>query len=139
MHTLHVVGAYAFVLAFLGSIVLGIVGLLKKDETYLRRGAVGFIVAFMCLCIPYISGFILQKPLLLSGDEALRAAVKKHHDLSKFVLTGSILMLAACVAMLRKYKDAPLPGWLWPNLLFISWMVATFVIRSLLHGYRIPI
>lgn len=139
MHNIHLIGAYLFVFCFLMAVLSVILGLIRKQEAWLRRGAWGFIAAFILLGIPYISGFLLKSALLSGADESLRAVVQKHHDLSKFVLTGSILMFGACVALLRKYRPGEtLPSWLWPNLLFISWMVLTFIIRSLLHGYRIP-
>lgn len=139
MHDVHLVGAYLFILCFLVAVLSIILGLVRKQEVWLRRGAWGFIFAFALLCIPYISGFLLKNELLIEADEGLKTLVQKHHDLSKFVLTGSILMFGACVALLRKYRPGEsLPGWLWPNLLFISWMVITFITRSLIHGYRIP-
>lgn len=139
MHYVHLVGTYLFVLCFLTAVLSVIFGLVRKQEIWLRRGAWGFIIAFLLLCVPYVSGFFLKDAILSGADENLRAVVQKHHDLSKFVLTGSILMFGICAALLRKYRSGdPLPGWLWPNLLFISWMVITFIIRSLMHGYRIP-
>lgn len=139
MHYAHQLGAYLFVLCFLAAVLSVILGLIRKQEVWLRRGAWGFIFAFILLCIPYFSGFLLKSSLLPGADEGLRALIQKHHDLSKFVLTGSILMFGACLALLRKYKPGEnLPSWLWPNLMFLSWMVLTFVIRSLIHGYRIP-
>lgn len=139
MHNLHRVSAYLFVLCFLIAVLSVIFGLIRKQESWLRRGAWGFIAAFVLLGVPYGSGFLLKSTALSGADESLRALVQKHHDLSKFVLTGCILMFGACVTLLRKYRPGePLPSWLWPNLLFISWMVLTFIIRSLMHGYRIP-
>lgn len=135
----HQTGAYLFILVFVAAVLSGIWGLLRKQEHWLRRGAWGFVAAFFVLCIPYGSGFFLKSGLWNGADESLRQLIQKHHDLSKFVLTGSILMFAACAAMLKKYKpNESFPHWLWPNLLFLSWMVVTFIVRSFLHGYRIP-
>ena len=139
LFTLHQLGAYLFVIVFILAVFSGIWGLVRKDEKWLRRGAWTFVAAFFCLSIPYLSGFALKTQLLAQADETLKGIVQKHHDLSKFVLTGTILIFGACATILKKYKSgASLPGWLWPNLLFISWMVVTFIIRSLLQAYRIP-
>lgn len=136
---LHQLGAYLFVAVFIASVFSGIWGLVRKKEQALRWGAWGFVAALFLICIPYGSGFLLKNNLLQAADESLRQMVQKHHDLSKFVLTGTMLMGAACIAILKKYKPGEsLPGWLWPNLLFLSWMVVTFIVRSFLHGYRIP-
>ena len=136
---LHQMGAYLFLFVFVAAVGCGIWGLIRKQPQALRWGAWGFVAAFFVLCIPYGSGFLLKSNLWHGADETFRQLMQKHHDLSKFVLTGSILMFAACAAMLKKYKpNEAFPHWLWPNLLFLSWMVVTFIVRSFLHGYRIP-
>lgn len=136
---LHQMGAYLFLFVFVAAVGCGIWGLIRKQPTALRWGAWGFVAAFFVLCIPYGSGFVLKSGLWNGADEGFRQLIQKHHDLSKFVLTGSILMFAACAAMLKKYKPGEaFPHWLWPNLLFLSWMVVTFIVRSFTHGYRIP-
>ena len=64
-------------------------------------------------------------------------AAEKHHRMSKFVLTGFVLISAACGVVLLKFRDQPYPSWFSPNLLFISFMLIFFLLRSLITGFGI--
>lgn len=136
-HSIHIIGAYLFALSFVSSSILGIVSLLKKSAKLQRFCAWGFIVSFALLIVPYFIGFGLKELALAHTFEGGARVIEKHHNMSKFVLTGSILTFLASTSVLYKYRHEDLPGWFLPNLLFLSWMIVTFLARSLFYAYSI--
>lgn len=136
-HTLHLIGSYLFVLSFVCSSTLGIVALVKKHEGLKRLSAWGFILSFGLLVLPYYLGFGLKEQALSGTFESGVRDIEKHHNMSKFVLTGSILTALASMSVLYKYRREALPSWFLPNLLFLAWMIVTFLARSLFYAFRI--
>lgn len=135
---IHIWGSYAFIAIYLLAVVLGVIALVKKNDGLARKSAWVFLGAFVLLALSYFVAFSLKESLLLGADEFVLRILEKHHKMAKFVLTGTILVACASASVLVKYRQEKLPQWFLPNLLFISWMVLTFLIRSLLQAYRLP-
>ena len=139
MNTLvHIWGAYAFIFIYLCSVLLGIVALIKKSDQLERWAAWGFVFSFVLLSVAYFVAFPIEAEKLLGAAEPFARIIEKHHKMSKFVLTGCILVTSASVSVLYKYRNEKFPNWFLPNLLFISFMVVSFLGRSLAQAYRIP-
>jgi len=135
---IHIWGAYFFVFAFLVTAGLGVLSLVKQDPKLERFTAWAFVACFVFLAIPYFVGFTLKADLISVMQEPGIRLIEKHHSLSKFVLTGCILIAAAAVTVLYKYRQQRFPNWFLPNLLFLSLMVVSFSARSLVSAWRLP-
>lgn len=137
LKSLHIWGAYAFVALFLFSVVLGAYSLAKRREDLTRLSAWGFLVSFIVLLGPYFGALVMKIDILSQHPGAPIPTLEKHHNMSKFVFTGVTLMAVATGVVLQRFKDKPLPNWFLPNMLFLSFMVIGFIMRSLISAYRL--
>jgi len=137
IHSLHTIFAALFVIAFAVSLGLFAAGTVTKSQQLLRWGAWGFLGTFLLLLIAYSTGFPLKQTILSTPAGLITAAAEKHHRMSKFVLTGGILISAACGVVLFRFRTQNYPVWFSPNLLFIGFMLIFFLLRSLLTGFGI--
>lgn len=135
---LHIWGSYAFIFIFLSTALIGLLSLLRRDAQLQRWSAWGFVFALLALALPYSVGFALKDAFMAEWQAPAIEVMQKHHNLSKFVLTGCILTASAAALVLHKYKNQPFPNWFLPNLLFLSLMIVSFSARSLVSAWRIP-
>ena len=134
---MHIWGAYAFVFLFLFSSVLSAYSLAKKREALARLSAWSYLASFAVLLVPYFGAFVLKAAIVSQGPAAALPHLEKHHNMSKFVLTGIILMAVGSGIVLRRYRDKALPAWFLPNMLFLAVMVMTFIVRSLVNAAKL--
>jgi membrane protease YdiL (CAAX protease family) len=134
---LHTIFAALFVIAFAISLGLFAAGAVTKSQRLLTWGTWGFVSTFVLLLVLYSSGFPLKQAILSSHGNLVINAAEKHHRMSKFVLTGCILIAAGCSVVLFKFRTQAYPNWFAPNLLFISLMLIFFLLRSLVTGFGI--
>ncbi len=134
---LHIWGSYAFIGLFLFSVMLSAYSLAKKREDLARFSAWSFLACFVLLLLPYFGAFALKTTIISQGPAVAAPILEKHHNMSKFVLTGVILMAVSSGIALQRFKDKPLPNWFLPNMLFLSFMVLAFIMRSLANAYRL--
>lgn len=134
---IHTLFSVLFVLAFVSALGLFAAGVVLKERHLLRWGAWGFVICFGFLSVVYLSGFSEKAALLLSAPELVKQAAEKHHRMSKFVLTGLILITAACAFVLSRYRNQEYPAWFRANTLFIALTLLVFLLRSLITGFGI--
>jgi hypothetical protein len=135
---IHTVFSGLFTVAFAVAIGLFAAGAALKSRQLLTWGSWGFLTSFGLLSILYFSGFGLKADLLTQAPALVARAVEKHHRVSKFVLTGGILISSACSVVLYRFrKENDYPIWFRANILFISLTLLVFVLRSLLTGFSI--
>lgn len=139
LHHLHLWGSYGFVLVFVTSVALGISAVRRKDTGLERACAWSFLAAFAILLLTYWVAFPLKAEMMLGAPEATLRLLEKHHNMAKFAITGMILISSACATVLYRYREDRFPNWFLPNLLFLSLMVITFLVRTLISAYRLPI
>ena len=123
--------------AFAVSLGIFAAGAALKSRQLLAWGSWGFLATFAVLAVLYLSGFGLKAHVLASSSELVVKAVEKHHRMSKFVLTGCMLITAACGVVLYRFREEAYPVWFRANILFISLTLLVFVLRSLLTGFSI--
>ncbi|PIQ25094.1 hypothetical protein COW36_15400 [bacterium (Candidatus Blackallbacteria) CG17_big_fil_post_rev_8_21_14_2_50_48_46] len=133
----HTIFAGFFIIAFAISLGLFGAGVATKSRDLLRWGTWGFVLSFVFLVILYSSGFPLKAQILSHSPDLVIKAAEKHHRMAKFVLTGCMLITAACTTILIKFNKTEAPAWFAPNILFISLTLLIFVLRSLLTGFGI--
>ncbi len=134
---IHTIFVALFVIAFAVSLGLFAAGVATKTQHLLKWGTWGFLFTLLLFLIAYRTGFPLKQAILSSSVGIVSEAAEKHHRMSKFVLTGFVLISAACGVVLLKFRDQPYPSWFSPNLLFISFMLIFFLLRSLITGFSI--
>ena len=131
----HIWASYLFLAGFLISCGLGVLALVRKQEGLERLSAWSFVLSFGLLALAYACGFGPEAALKQGPAEIARLATR-HHEMAKFVLTGMMLIAAASLTVLVKFRAQRFPVWFLPNLLFLSLMIATFSIRSLVYIWQ---
>jgi MFS family permease len=134
---IHTIFVALFVIVFAVSLGLFAAGVATKTQHLLKWGAWGFLFTLLLFLIAYGTGFPLKQAIVNSSVGIISEAAEKHHRMSKFVLTGFILISAACGVVVLKFRDQPYPSWFSPNLLFIAVMLIFFLLRSLITGFGI--
>lgn len=134
---IHTIFVALFVIAFSVSLGLFAAGTVTKSQQLLKWGAWGLLGTVLLLLIAYSSGFPLKHAIISASPGLVAEAAEKHHRMSKFVLTGCILIAAACGVVLFRFRSQNYPAWFSANLLFISFMLLFFLLRSLLTGFGI--
>ncbi|HEY9839265.1 MAG TPA: hypothetical protein V6D23_02320 [Candidatus Obscuribacterales bacterium] len=132
---IHIWGSYLFLLSFLIACGLSILSLVRKQPGLERLSAWSFVISFTLLAVSYACGFGPASALTGGPIQVVKLA-GRHHDMAKFVFTGMLLAAASSVTVLAKYRKQRFPSWLLPNLLFLSLMIATFSIRSMVYIWR---
>lgn len=127
----HVWGSYLYLLIFL--ISCGLCGLSirhKQDAGLERLSAWSFVASFVVLAVAYFCGFTPEAELADRLPQVVKLATR-HHDLAKFALTGMMLVAAASLTVLIRFRKQRFPGWFLPNILFLCLMVMSFSFVSM--------
>lgn len=134
---IHTLFSTLFALSFGVALGLFAAGTALKEHRLLRWGTWGFVICFCLLSIAYLSGFAAKTAVLQHAPEWIKQAIDKHHRVSKFVLTGLMLIMGACAFVLFKFRHQAYPTWFRANTLFIAITLLIFLIRSLITGFAI--
>lgn len=138
--SLHALLGNLFVFGFLVALGIFTLGLVRKKPELKRGGTYVFLATYALFLLMYAHGLSIKEPELTALQSEYAAGIpklEKHHKMSKFMFTGTMLMAAACIAVNLKFKKEDFPTWFGPNFLFLYLTLLFFLMRVLITAYQI--